>query len=158
MYDYWEQQHKTTSGTCPVTSALPYLKYNLKYTGVISAAVTFMVPTLQYANKWLFPPQMSTSPPPLKWIPVHFPQPSFIISHTNFLKLSSCITANLLRHYSCYLWFLQAPWNEISSYHLFTRNFTSTLLQAATPSLFHIAVLPGSELKQKPTKQKKMSH
>lgn len=141
MYDCWEQKHKATSGTCPVTSALPYLKSNLKCIGVISAAIPFRVPplynTLTSSSSL---PECPLLPESLKWTPVHFPQPSFIISHTSFLKLSSCITANLLRHYTCYLWFLQSSWNEISSYHLIIRSSTSTLLQAATLFLFHAAV------------------
>lgn len=59
MYDCREQQHKATCVTCPVTLALPYLKYTLKFTGVVSAFSSSSYVhgsiTLQYANKELFP-------------------------------------------------------------------------------------------------------
>lgn len=63
----WEQQHKATLETCPVTSALPYLKYILKCTGVIpafsSSCYIHGPTTLRHAKKQLFPShyfQMST--------------------------------------------------------------------------------------------------
>lgn len=86
MYDCWEQQHKATCVTCPVTLALSYLKYTLEWCLPFPAALTFMAPSpysmLTRSSSLPITSKCAALPSSLKWTTVHIPQPSFIISHT----------------------------------------------------------------------------